>query len=494
MRARAGSSITRGALALLCGLAAQAPLGARAGQYGDANGFLSLKENAPLCVSENLPPAQRIASCTAIIATALHGTALPKAEIAKIYLARAQAFEQDGDEQAALKDLNTAVSDDPRSELPWIGLANFYVARSDYAQALANYDRALAIAHTDPVVYDDRGAALEALGRHEQAIADFSRAIALDSQDTSAYSNRATAYLATMRPALAIADLTQVIRADPTNGRAFYDRGTAYELSGALEKAEDDYRAARQRAPAFAPASAALGRLLANQDPAEALADLNAAIRIDPKSPALRARAQFYLSRGQPARALSDLDQVIANDASDSTAYVDRGVAKATLGRLESAIDDYTRSIDLAPTAAAYVDRGAAYRRLKQPGRAIANFTAALEIDPKSAPALLGRAAARHDAGWLTQSLDDYTRVIEADPTNATAFLERGNVDLDLGQFAAAFRDYSGSLKLDPNQPVALYNRSIAAARLGRLSDAARDQHRALTLDPSLDSGARHER
>jgi tetratricopeptide (TPR) repeat protein len=333
-----------------------------------------------------------------------------------------------------------------------------------------------------------RGTVLDGVGKHDEAIADFTRAIALNPHDQVGYSNRATVYMESGRFALAIVDLTEVIRAEPANGMAFYNRATAYEKSGERDKALDDYRSAARLLPAFAPAAAAVGRLLKDRDPDAALSDLSEAIRLDPKSPALRSRATLYLSLGRLQEALVDFNQVIAGDGSDGIAFLDRGVTNDKIGNIESAISDYGRSIALTPSAIAYVDRGGAYLRRHQPEKAIADFNEALKFDSSNLAALLGRANANYARKQLDASLDDYTRVIEADPKNATAYFKRGNIRLDSLEFAEACSDYSASLRLDPNQPVALYNRAIAEARLGRRREAAEDRRQAVVLDPSLAS------
>jgi tetratricopeptide (TPR) repeat protein len=337
-------------------------------------------------------------------------------------------------------------------------------------------------------LYVARGAVLDGEGKHDDAIADFTRAVALNPHDQIAYTNRATVYMESSRLALAIVDLTEVIGAEPANGMAFYNRATAYERSGERDKALEDYRSAARLLPTFAPATAALGRLLKANNPDAALSDLSEAIRLDPKSPALRSRATLYLSLGRLQEALADFNQVIANDASDSLALLDRGVTNDEIGNTESAISDYGRSIALVPSATAYVDRGGAYSRLRQPEKALADFDAALKLDSNNLAALLGRANENYVRKKLDTSLADYTRVIDEDPKNATAYFKRGNIRLDSLEFARACSDYSESLKLDPNQPVALYNRAIAEARLGRRQDATEDRRRALALDPSLAS------
>jgi tetratricopeptide (TPR) repeat protein len=238
-----------------------------------------------------------------------------------------------------------------------------------------------------------------------------------------------------------------------------------------------------RKRPSYAPASAALGRLDSKRNPESALDYLTTAIRLDPKSPALRTRALLYLSLNRPERALPDLDQVIANDGSDAIAWANRAVTKSQLGDFGGAIADCTRAIELAPTVTNRVNRGNAYATLHRNDEALADFNTALLADPGNLPALLGRAGANYASKRLSASLDDYTRIIKADPRSAIAYFKRGNIHLDRKEFAFAVGDYSESLKLDPNQPVVLLNRSIAAARLGRRADAAMDQRRALALD-----------
>ncbi len=454
--------------------------------YGDPNDAGELWENRRACADERIPAAKRLANCNMAIWMVKHGASMDNSELATSYVARAVALQQTGDDHGAINDFTTARKLDPQSPRPWLGLGNLYAARSDYPRAFQYFDRAMSIEPDDPVIYDNRGTALEAMGRHEDAIADFSRAIALAPQDTSAHSNRATAYLASKKLDLAIADLNEVIRADPSNGLAYYDRATAYEQRGEIDKAMIDYRETAHRKPSFAPAFAALGRLDSKDDIQSALQELTTAIRLDPRSPALKSRAILFLSLGEPERALPDLDQAITNDASDAIAWADRGVTKSKLGDNSGAIADCTHAIELAPTLANRLNRGNAYANLHRNEEALADFQIALQLDPKSEPALLGRANANYASKRLAASLEDYTRVIDADPHSAIAYFKRGNIHLDRKEFGAAFSDYSDSLAIDPKQPLTLVNRSIAAARLGRRTEAANDQRRALDLDPTI--------
>jgi len=487
MQAQCLPSVARAALLALVSVAIQLSSSSAYAQgfAANASDYELAKKNLAACFDESQPPSSRIDTCTFAIER-VDRALLGLPALAKTYLARGQAFQQSGDDQAALKDFSVAAKQDRRSDLPWIALGNFYTAKSDHPNALEAYDHALQINGKDPVAYDDRGSELEVLGRRDDAIADFTQAIVLDPHDTVAYFNRATLYLASDRPEPAIADLTEVIRAEPRHARAYYDRGKAYERGGELDKALEDYRSTVRIDPSFAPAYAAIGGLLEAKDPDAALSEFTAAIQRDPRSPALRTRALLYLSLGRTEQALTDFDQVIANDHSDGIAYADRGVAKAKRGDLEGAIGDYSRSIELAPTVAAYVNRGNAYAYQHHAGEALADFDSALQIDAQNVLARLGRANANYASKHLAESLEDYTRVIDLDPSNAVAYFKRGNIHFDQRAFAAAFADYSASLKLDPHQPVVLFDRSLAAEHIGRAEDAEKDRRQALKLDATV--------
>lgn len=486
-RARSRGSIIRFVLAVLVAVAAQLPGPAHGESLGE---YLAVRSSALVCLDQHSAAAKRIAACTAVIRFADRGVPSATSHIESIYVSRARIYQQEGNDEAALRDFEAATRKDPQSELAWLALGCFYMAQPDYSRALQSFDRAVTFGSRDAVAYNDRGAALTGLKRYDAALPDFARAIALDPSRSMALSNRATLYLASNRPDLAIADLSTVIRKDPFNAKALYNRGLAYERIRALDKAVEDLRSAVRIEPS-AQAYEALGRVLARQDPQAALSELSEAIRLDPHSPAYRSRAIVYLSLGRFEPALRDLDQAVANDGSDEIAYIDRGVAEEEMGKLPLALADFSRSIRMETTTAALVDRGVLYLHLGQPQKARADFDAALVIDPDDVAALIGRANANYspderDPQRLAGSLSDFSRVIAASSNNAGAYYMRGDIHFDLKQYAAAYDDFSKSLELNPEQPSVLFNRALAAEQLGRSAEAARDRRAARALDASL--------
>ena len=62
-----------------------------------------------------------------------------------------------------------------------------------YAEAIAAYDRALALAPNNALVLNNRGAALNEIKLHEEALASFERAVAVAPDYAEAYYNRGNA-------------------------------------------------------------------------------------------------------------------------------------------------------------------------------------------------------------------------------------------------------------------------------------------------------------
>jgi tetratricopeptide (TPR) repeat protein len=79
-----------------------------------------------------------------------------------------------------------------------------------------------------PSAYYNRGLAYYNQQKYAQAIADYNKAIELDPNDADAYYNRGIAYADQQEYAQAIADYNKAIELDPKYAYAYYNRGIAY--------------------------------------------------------------------------------------------------------------------------------------------------------------------------------------------------------------------------------------------------------------------------
>jgi tetratricopeptide (TPR) repeat protein len=116
-----------------------------------------------------------------------------------------------------------------------------------------------------------------------------------------------------------------------------------------------------------------------------AIADFDAAIRLDPASAAaFNNRGGAWYAKGDQDRAIADFDKAIQLDPACAFAYHNRGEVWRDKGDFNRAIADYGKAIELDRAyTAAYTDRALAYEHIGDLTRAREDFRAALGMSAK---------------------------------------------------------------------------------------------------------------
>ncbi len=237
----------------------------------------------------------------------------------------------------------------------------------DLNGAMNHYDRALAIGSptrlAESALRTYRAGALWRLGRREDAMGEHDRAVALD-----------------------------------PNPFAGWARGETLRKLGRLSEALEAYELTLRVAPESASAHTGRGETLARMGkPEQARAAFDRAVEIDADAYNLTSRGLFLAERGLLEEAIVDFSGVIARDASQIPARLNRANAYAQLGRLEKALEDYAAAARLRPdNASVYRGRGWVYERQGLIAQARADYERALQLTPgdpwlKDAVAGLGR-------------------------------------------------------------------------------------------------------
>jgi tetratricopeptide (TPR) repeat protein len=102
----------------------------------------------------------------------------------------------------------------------YLNRANIYAQRAKYERAFADFDSAMALDRTNPLIPYNRGNAYFDTQQYERAIADYSRAIELDQRFAFAYFNRGVAYERMGDTAAAVRDYRQTLAIDPSASNA----------------------------------------------------------------------------------------------------------------------------------------------------------------------------------------------------------------------------------------------------------------------------------
>lgn len=232
---------------------------------------------------------------------------------------------------------------------------------------------------------------MQKAGAHKEAIEMYSMYVSIPGVKpeylADGYNNRGVAHRTLKQADLAAADFSKAFELVPTDPKFVANRGNANTDLKKYDEALADYATAIKLDPKFVPAYSGRGNLYgATQRFKEAIADFTKAIEFDPADP------ENYYNRAVMYRETRELDKVIAdydkyiplvagNVVYQADGYINRGIAKAALGRNEDALADFTKVIELDPKRAnGYKARAMIYREMKKLDLAAADEKKAAEL------------------------------------------------------------------------------------------------------------------
>ena len=235
-----------------------------------------------------------------------------------------------------------------------------YLKKGEYEEAIADFNKAIALRPDFAEAYSKRGEAYYAQKRYKEAIAEYSKAIGLRPDFAEAYSNRGAAYFAQRNYEQAIADFNEAIKLKPDDATAYSNRGAAYSAQRNYEKAIDEYGKAIKLKP----------------DDATAYSNRGAA----------------YSARKEYEQAIADYSKAIGLRPDYALAYCNRGAVYSAREKYDEAIADYSKAITFIEPrspylAGIYYNRGAAYSALKEYDKAKADYDEAIRLNPAFATA-----------------------------------------------------------------------------------------------------------
>ncbi|MBA3485378.1 MAG: tetratricopeptide repeat protein [Pirellulales bacterium] len=209
---------------------------------------------------------------------------------------------------------------------------------------------------------------------------------------------------------------------------------------------------------------------------------------------------QTNKAAGNPAVAAPPVSQA----AAAAPAEVAAGKQALEAGDYEEAVDRFTRAIVAsektetpsanAEAAQVYFDRGVAYLKMGFPDTAAQDFSTAINLAPHDGAAFEQRARANVALGDAYKSLRDATQAIRLTPNNAGAYHIRGVVYLNRGEFDRATADLQQAIdqnpalldEVRPQLVEALADWAEQLAANGDSATAAEKLARARELDPTF--------
>jgi tetratricopeptide (TPR) repeat protein len=356
------------------------------------------------------------------------------------HAARAQVYSRMGDTDRALADADRAVALAPRDPAAWEARGLVRIARNDWPGVEADFSRALELKPADGRFLAFRGYARARQGRPADAVPDYSKALETMAEDHSVWDFRGEAYRALGQLEPAVADLTRAVRLAPGNPAYREHRGTAYLAAG---------------------------------QPRKAVADFTAALDADGRNPDYwNDRCVAYSRTGQWEYMLRDATKAAALDPANGVYAANRGVALGRLGRPREALDEFGRALKLLPDhPGVRFERGLVLADLADWPAALADFTEVTPRSPGHADAWNRRGVCHLRLEQSDEALAAYTRAVGLAPQAALYRRNRAALRAERREWGPAAEDYAECLKLESAGPSEFSEAALLAARRG---DAAR--------------------
>ncbi len=249
--------------------------------------------------------------------------------------------------------LEQLVNQQPRRWSAWFGLGSCYYAAGRFRDAEAAYTTALALFPNSTNAHAYRGLARLKQRKSLAAISDLKTAAAQAPKRDDLWFNLALAQHQHGDSADAIASLDQAVSLNPKLVRAYLLRSQVKQQAGDRDGAQKDRSIALSLTPNDPLSWVARGMAALPSDPRSALHDFQAALKLDPFSPAALQNTATILADylNQTDEAIPYVTRLAESRPLEPEHLAWRGVLLARLGRRRQAIQDAETAWNMKPSA-----------------------------------------------------------------------------------------------------------------------------------------------
>jgi len=428
-------------------------------------------------------------------ATAAEGKAKENAAKAAENAAKAQRNYERARE--AVKQMLTRVADEQVGAIPEMK----EIRRRLLEDAAAFHTELLKLSPRDPFAYFERGQVYFMLAKYRAARDDFEKAIELDAENAGFHARLAS--FLTYCPDVAHRDLKRglvhagrAVELEPRNPDYQFELAWAYID---LPAHEDAKRELEKLAELDAGSATTHGRLATAYsrmgEVKIALSNIQKAIALEPSNAGFhREYADMLMRLGEDEKALAAIDEALRvnpkpNETTTFYLYNVRGNIRQRLGMHESAVTDFTRSIELAPFRSfSHKRRARSHFELKNYSEALADIARAVELKPDDLSALWWipsqDVASCPDEAFRKGFLAVADKAVELNEGSASAYSARGKICAAMGLPDRAIADFTKALEFKPDDAWVLHSRAHAHEANGNLDQAITDLTEAVRLAP----------
>jgi len=382
--------------------------------------------------------------------------------------------------ESSLKQAETL---DPKNAVALNTRGSLAEQHHDFQAALENFEAVLKLHPDNSFAAQHRISALTSLGRSKEALEAIDPVIADNPKNVFNYSTKAFLLMKLGDRVGAEKTIDAMIAANPDNPLALELAVQQLIEYGYTDKA----RALVRSMPAGPPNASAMYERALVRDPSDTagkLADLNAALRLNPQLvPALVLRAQVRALLGRREEALADVNQALDLVPRFGAALRERVSLLMALDRREEALAAVNTVIAAFPSDTnSYLQKASLLLALgrKSDGEQVAHELVA--ANPKEVFAHVAAAKIYDAFGERSQALAEIDRALAIKP-EAYIYVNRADI-LPSNDFDGKLADLEKALKIDPQMIEALEMKARVLKRKGDNAAAVALYSKLLEKDP----------
>jgi tetratricopeptide (TPR) repeat protein len=201
----------------------------------------------------------------------------------------------------------------------------------------------------------------------------------------------------------------------------------------------------------------------------------------------LSSLGKLAILTGQPQLAVQHLQIVRKKLPWEPMACYDLGHAMRDCGRLDEAITNYRKAVELDPTfTMAHNNLGSALDSRGDVDEAIVEYRKALELDPMCVIAHNNLGNSLRSKGRKEEAVSEYKRALEIDAKLVTTHFNLAVLLSECGRIDEAVGHYQTALEIEPRFPAAHHNLGKLLRERGQIEEAIAEYQKALALRPDF--------
>jgi tetratricopeptide (TPR) repeat protein len=406
------------------------------------------------------------------------------------YVDRGGALMDRGRYDEAIADYTAAIALDPKNAVAYSDRALSYIWKQDKAHARADLDAAAALDPKEPTMLRARGLLAEDEAKWQDAAEAYTASLVKDPGNGFALGHRAIAWASLKRDDEALSDAAAALEISPGWYELHRIRAAIFIKRHQCTDAGKDAEAIVDHSSSDQSALVAAARLyVLCQQRDRGFATFDKALAIKPDATVYMNRALSRPAADRAAR-LADMDAAIKLEPKTADWLMYKGDELDQVGDKAGALKLYDDALKLQPDAfAVSVKRAVLAYQLGRTDEAQKQLTA-LRSRATNATMLNNLCWEKATAGILLDSaLADCNAALKLRP-DAAAYLDSlGMTLLRLGRYDEAISAYDKAIAAGTGA-ISLMGRSIAHARKGEKALADADRKAALADDPEISTRA----